>query len=43
MASGKAVLSGERTMRFLTSGVTRTDDGVASPMTLCGCYVVAFA
>jgi hypothetical protein len=32
MTSGKAVLSGERTMRFLTSSDTGPDDGVASPM-----------
>jgi hypothetical protein len=31
MTSGKAVLSGERTRRFLTSSVTGPADGVASP------------
>ena len=36
MASGKAVLSGERTMRFLTSSVTGPDDGVASPLPFVG-------
>jgi len=36
MTSGKAVLSGERTMRFLTSSVTGPDDGVASPMPFGG-------
>ncbi len=36
MTSGKAVLSGERTRRFLTSSVTGPDDGVASPRLFVG-------
>ena len=36
MTSGEAVLSGERTKRFLTSSVTGPDDGVASPMPVGG-------
>ena len=36
MTSGEAVLSGERTMRFLTSSGTGPDDGVASPLAFKG-------
>jgi len=36
MTSGEAVLSGERTKRFLTSSVTGPDDGVASPLPFGG-------